>query len=296
MVWDGSTWMASVDGGKRLSELSIAGTHDTMTGHLAVFHRKVTGWAATQDQHLDEQLNRGIRYIDIRVKRIDRRFVCYHGSVYLDTEFRNVMIHCIDFLTRHPRETILMQLADEDRGAPQPWMEEIFHAYLAEAHDGRVLGDWFLKSDRVPTLDEARGRIVLVRRFGPNETLGINFDPWAGHDNVRFDIALPNAMAHIQDVYDLGMSRYNPFADGKWDHVHAMLKDARGETNRAANWYVNFTSEVGGTIPDPRAAMMLVAPPLVKYLKADRSAHVGTLVMDFPLEFGDLVELVCSRN
>lgn len=65
--------MSQLDDNKRLSEMTIPGTHDSGTYTLG--DGPVDSAAKCQTQSIAEQLNNGIRYLDIRLARGQRMMV-----------------------------------------------------------------------------------------------------------------------------------------------------------------------------------------------------------------------------
>lgn len=68
---------------------------------------RVVGWARTQDRTLREQLDDGIRYLDVRVTVRDGELLTWHSvySVPLSTALDDV----VAFSVAHPRELVVVQ-------------------------------------------------------------------------------------------------------------------------------------------------------------------------------------------
>src|SRR5437764_13048815 len=75
----GNNWMSSLNSSLYLSQFSISGTHESMA-----LYESVSGTATCQSLSLADQLNAGVRFIDIRCRNLDNGFVIQHGSVYLN--------------------------------------------------------------------------------------------------------------------------------------------------------------------------------------------------------------------
>src|SRR5262245_6280251 len=104
----GDSWMSQLhDDNLSLSQLSIPGTHDTMT---YLFGGVIIPTAGTQTMKLEDQLNAGIRSIDIRVgPGFQGDLGLYHADVNLLGSFnKDVVETCENFLKAHPSETIVM--------------------------------------------------------------------------------------------------------------------------------------------------------------------------------------------
>ena len=127
-----------------LTQLSIPGTHDSMAynGNIRGTHK----WMAEcQDNDLKWQLNNGIRYIDIRLKLKNGNLRGYHGPAKLGTWLNDVFDILVDFLTKNPSETVIMEYQWE--GVPSN-SDNAYHVVLK-----RKMKDRFQEylRDHVPT-------------------------------------------------------------------------------------------------------------------------------------------------
>ncbi|HYH80796.1 MAG TPA: phosphatidylinositol-specific phospholipase C domain-containing protein, partial [Longimicrobium sp.] len=151
-------WMSFVDGSRKLSELSIPGTHDSASRYIE------SNRLTTQTDGIREQLDSGTRFIDLRVGYTRNTFQLYHEKTFLNLNFGQVRDACRAFLQAHPGETIILSLKKEDK-APQGdnekdgTFQKRFQKYVDES-----ASLWYLGKD-IPTLGEVRGKIVLFRRF-----------------------------------------------------------------------------------------------------------------------------------
>ena len=102
-VASNSSWMAGVDGNKRVSELSLPGTHDTMS------IRAGDAWQ-NQTMTLMQQLTSGIRVFDMRTRHIKNGFRMHHGIIAQDTYFNDVLNDIDSFLAANPSETVLSKM------------------------------------------------------------------------------------------------------------------------------------------------------------------------------------------
>jgi len=82
----GNNWMSSLNGSLSLSQFSIPGTHDSMA-----LYEPVSGTAKCQNLSLGDQLNAGVRFIDIRCRHINNAFAIHHGSIYENANFDDVL-------------------------------------------------------------------------------------------------------------------------------------------------------------------------------------------------------------
>lgn len=183
---DGPCWMSHVDGNKYLDELSIPGTHDSSTCSVDNDTEPQTSLVKCQQDYIPTQLLEGIRYFDIRLggNNEDDNPGIVHGRCYLFKkdghymQLSDVIGYFKTFLNEHPSEALIMLVS---RGNNEATDESATTAFA------KVLGNdpnLFYTSSRVPTLREARGKIVLLRRFGlagssvSGHTWGLDLTEW----------------------------------------------------------------------------------------------------------------------
>lgn len=128
----------------------------------------------------------GIRYFDIRLGRNDENGDpgIDHGRCYLlkkDGGFMHlsdVIGYFKTFLNENPSETLIMLAS---RGNDEATDESVTTAFAKVMHDNP---DLFYTSSRIPTLNEVRGKIVLLRRFVlagnsvSSHTWGLDLTQW----------------------------------------------------------------------------------------------------------------------
>jgi hypothetical protein len=171
-------WMDSIPDQKKLSEITIPGTHDSCTF-------KASPISKCQNLPLPEQLEAGIRFIDIRCRHFEDAFQLHHGAEFLHLDFDYVLKSCRDFLKGHKRECIIMSVKEEhDAAGNKKTFEEVFDGYVQSDPNLWSLGN------TIPTLsDQVRGKTVLLRRFyiAPDSDAtkrGIDLTAWL--DNKTF--------------------------------------------------------------------------------------------------------------
>lgn len=191
---DHSKWMADLDASLTLDKFSIPGTHDSGTEKIA------EGYAHTQNFNIATQLEDGIRFLDIRVSPQNNSgdpLKIKHGDYSCKISFADVLNSCSRFLTVNTNETIIM-LVDSSSGSNKG-IEAGFRAYLEQDQ----YKDLFLLEGKIPTLETARGKIVLFRRFEieGSEVLGVNLSKgWKS--NETFSLTTPDGdQFEIEDEY-----------------------------------------------------------------------------------------------
>ena len=180
---DGPCWMSYVNGNKYLDELSIPGTHDSGTCSVDNDTEPQTSLAKCQQDYIATQLLEGIRYFDIRLGKGDDPGID-HGICYLlkkDGHFMHlsdVIGYFKTFLNENPSEALILLVS---RGNDEATDESVTTAFA------KVMGEnpnLFYTSSRIPTLNEVRGKIILLRRFAlagnsvSGHTWGLDLTEW----------------------------------------------------------------------------------------------------------------------
>lgn len=154
--------MASIPDDRLLSEITMPGTHNTMALYGGVY-------AECQTWSLASQLRAGVRFLDIRVRHVNGNLTIHHGVSYQRAHFGDVLEGVTDFLQEYPTETVLMRLKEE--------FSETGDIYGAVVDYINRYSNWDLlwHSRLVPTMSEARGKIIILQNFnGPD--LGMRYD------------------------------------------------------------------------------------------------------------------------
>jgi 1-phosphatidylinositol phosphodiesterase len=147
-----NTWMENIPN-QLLSELSIPGTHDSCCNLEC-------GVLQTQKYNLTQQLNYGVRFLDIRCRHIENSFQIHHDYFFCDINFDEVLTILKEFLTQFPSECIIMRVKEE---FTQHNCSRNFHAtflqYLCN------FSDMLFINENIPMLNEVRGKVWLICDF-----------------------------------------------------------------------------------------------------------------------------------
>ncbi|KAK8847097.1 hypothetical protein M9Y10_019677 [Tritrichomonas musculus] len=277
--FDSSNWLKSVDGNKKIFSLSIPGTHESCA--------RVGGpLVQCQDWSIEEQLNNGVRYLDIRCRHINDCFMIHHGSVYQQLSFgTGVRDVCINFLKAHPTEFIFMQIKEEYEAVENTRsFEETMKTYI------NSLEQFYFLDEISPTLDQVRGKIVILRRF--SSTINPMGNYLQFQDNTIFT-STTTITARIQDCYNVPtlFDRGN-----KWNHVLSLLNEALINTDNN-KLFVNFGSG-SSAFCYPWSVCDYITPLIGNYLEhAQPNAFVGVIMFDYiNSNYNNLVEILVRRN
>ncbi|MBR0136164.1 MAG: hypothetical protein IJM18_08180 [Clostridia bacterium] len=230
-------WMMRLPDDRPLSEVVIPGTHDSATQYVQLGY-----FSKCQDFSIAQQLEKGYRYLDIRLGVDGDRLKLMHGftacteggwpwsrSLYLD----GVLDDCIGFLKAHPSEIVLFAVKQEHGSESVSDFQRLLCTYIEKDPD------MWLLTDGIPTVGEARGKIVLLRRYNDEAVLGLPAGVphiWIkqkGYDDVSLDTVAADNGTYIlwaQDRYEYG-------AEDKWTaFVNGMKKAETGPDSAALNY------------------------------------------------------------
>ncbi|MEE1755561.1 phosphatidylinositol-specific phospholipase C [Streptomyces sp. SP18CS02] len=253
-------WMGAIGGDVPLRQLTIPGTHDSGA-------RFGGPWAACQTTTIAQQLDSGIRFLDVRCRITGDAFAIHHGASYQNLMFGDVLIACRDFLAAHPSETVLMRVKQEYSEESDAAFRRIFDLYL----DGKGWRGLFRIGDGLPTLGEARGRVVLLADNG-------------GLPGVRYG---DGALFDIQDDY-----MAEPGA--KYPKIEAQFRKAAQTPGKL---YVNYVS-TSALLP-PRWNSDRLNPRVHAFVDGAEASGwkgLGIVPLDFPDTRTGLVESLIRHN
>ena len=263
---------------KYLDELSIPGTHDSSTCSVDNDTEPQTSLAKCQQDYIPTQLLEGIRYFDIRLGKNNENGDpgIDHGICYL-LKKDGGFIHLSDvigyfktFLNENPSEALIMLVS---RGNDEATDDSVTTAF-ANVMDNN--SDLFYTSSHVPTLNEVRGKIVLLRRFKlagdsvDGHTWGLDLTEW--DDKIKAHSGKSMCLVKYEQGFEAAgntgdkepysttvyaQDHYNCTGSSKIDWVDMALKAAAefkrstvditaadGTTVQATErcWFINYTS------------------------------------------------------
>jgi 1-phosphatidylinositol phosphodiesterase len=306
-----SSWMRDIPDDARVTELSIPGTHDTCSVD------GLLGFGKTQNLDLDDQLNAGIRFLDIRLSHYRDNLFVHHDIVHMGKSYADVLDICINFLAQYPSEAIFMSVKDEERfdstlGRFAP--SEVFGKFRGDRANWAVRSSAFQDAFQARTwqqvddeslfynltiplpgsqpassaltartkLGEVRGKIVLFRRFEGGQHLGFDLTHWPENRHFRSATSLIYA---VEDRYQ------DPGESKKYKFAISHIEEARRRAPR--DLYITFSSAVN---LKARGYAKFINPRLSDYLAESPQGRVGIIVMDYFEEPRELVSNVIRTN
>ncbi|GFF25432.1 1-phosphatidylinositol phosphodiesterase [Aspergillus udagawae] len=311
-------WMGELKDSTLLSSLSIPGTHNSPTCHVAAPSVRCQAVSPR------EQLRNGVRFFDIRVQPqfpedpSKDELILVHSvfpiSLTGNKYFRDLMREVNEFLDQNPSETLIISLKRE---GPGNHTDEQLSRILRD-HYARPDSRWYTEP-KIPTLGEVRGKVVLLRRFNVIEELknehdgrgwGIDGSDWA--DNTP-SATCSSGQLCIQDFYevlettniDVKIKYVTEHCDRSSGHCYPFGALPDPEASKAHPFYINFLSASNfwkvGTWPEKIAAKL--NPATVDYLcrkhsDKDGDWSTGVLVTDWVGHEGDwdLVRCIVGMN
>ncbi|MET7757279.1 phosphatidylinositol-specific phospholipase C [Streptomyces sp. NPDC005389] len=252
-------WMAGHGDPTPLQKLTIPGTHDSGA-------RFGGPWSECQNTTIAQQLAAGIRFLDVRCRVTGGSFAIHHGASYQNMMFGDVLVACRDFLAAHPSETVLMRVKQEYSSDSDATFGAVFTDYL----DNRGWRPLFRIGDTVPSLGEARGKVVLIADNGGLP--GLKW--WDG-----------GAIA-LQDDW-------NALPNAKYPKIEAHYRKA---VEQPGKLYINFVS-TSASLP-PRWNSDNLNPRVHGFLDgtANTWKGLGITVLDYPNTRSGLVESLIRHN
>ncbi len=308
-----TSWMRDIPHETPVTALSIPGTHNSacIGGPF--------GFGQTQNLDVSHQLVAGIRFLDIRLAHYQDNLFLHHDVVHMEKNYADVLDICSDFLGQFPSEAIFLSVKDEDRvdsdlgrfapsevfgkdrGNPESWVirsdsfEDAFKARTWQHIEDASLfynfasplsggdsgtADPALTSET--TLEDVRGKIVLLRRFEGSDDVGLDLTYWPENQTFR-SAAIP-----VHDVHD----RYQGLkGEEKYELVVAHLEEAKKGDPK--DLYITFSSAVG---LKAHGYAEIINPRLSDYLAESSKGRVGIIVMDYFEEPSELVSNVIKMN
>jgi len=164
-------WLSMVRDETKVCKLTIPGTHDTMTGmgfYQPVLKYVFNTTAISQVSTLEEQMNSGLRFFDIRpvvsTDTIAKKKILRltHGISELDITFEWTIDQLQSYLKAHPSEFFIVKLqfdnGFEDQKDLYTLLSNVLHM---SKYQGLFVDNW--RPDI--TVGEMRSKILLLSRY-----------------------------------------------------------------------------------------------------------------------------------
>lgn len=289
-----NSWMEKADGGADLLSLNIPGTHDCVTKYVWFSHI-----SKTQNLTIKEQLLLGVRALDIRVESRGQRLKMVHGiakafntpnKLSRQMDLADVLRPSYEFLRENPTETVVFQFKNDSGRENEKCFDNLYYTYIKGNEE-----KWFLKNE-IPTLDEVRGRIYLIRRCKmekrpefTDENTGLDFSHWVEQTQAVPQPLRLMAGKGLQKAF-LIQDRYKYPPRERWaECINVFLDKAQPFSGE---YIIDYLSTAGGLKGPEKNAEYINARFMEKALKA--GCYYGTVYCDFPDEA--LVQKIINLN
>ena len=242
-----TNWMSRVADTKGIWELSVPGTHDSAATTQLIPHpyKSRLGQYETQQLTIKQQLEMGIRFLDLRLSLDNGVLQMVHWVMRTEQTFAQVMEWLSEFLENNPSETIIVSIKNDTNGDKVEFEYAVAEVFKAKPEL------WFSGED-LPTLGEARGKIVLFRRYEVTQlTIGFDISPpkWP-RNPIRFEIPVGAAQTPviIQDNFDF-INKILPLPqvlDEEWKSISLLLDESCSPVPESqGKLFINFLSASG---------------------------------------------------
>lgn len=302
-------WMSMVRDETKVCKMSIPGTHDTMTG--MGFYQPTLKYifnmtAISQLSTLEEQMNCGLRFFDIRpVVSIDtlaqnpadkKILRLAHGMSEIDVTFEEAIDQLLSFLTAHPSEFFIAKLqADNGMEDQKDWPILLNKVMSKPKYQGKFIVNWHPGI----TVAEMRGKILWLSRYDlrsmnsafhypivycdwPDEDPDVkeDLDPVAQRNCAMYNMEDTTIKAKLykQDYYKTTTEQR---MRNKQETVIAMMHSAREVTATDENiWIVNHCSAYTEVSPRGYITNAANLHPLVIEDLLKNTGTVGIIPID----------------
>lgn len=274
----GCNWMSYVDDEASLTALNIPGSHDSGAAFVCCVLKPL---AQTQKLSIREQLDAGVRFLDIRIARNkeSNELMIVHGVVNTYTKngkrlkMKDVLCDVEDFLEDNPTETVIISyqaeggLLDSASSSFYQLVDEMRERF--DKDEDKLLINRGAKS---PRLGEVRGKAILMK----------------------------------SNVYQKVEDHFESTAAQKWDYLQPYFDNAT-EMDLSGDAYftrgygadssprVLYSSCTNGTglSTNPKKAAKIINPKLMNY-SFNAGYYYGWIYMDFVT--ADLASRIYQTN
>lgn len=281
-------WMKPLSDATMMCKLSIPGTHDS----AALYGGR---GLRTQSTDITRQLRQGIRAFDIRLARKDGKLGLFHGHAFQKVYWEDdVLPAFIDFLQRHPSETLVVSLKKEGGELAD------YAALLSASLSRKELQGYFVSDYRPDlTLGECRGKILFLHRNPAMEDYpGAACSGWK--DNASCVLTLRGkggceGRVLLQDEYQYASGKE---ADKKFEACLRNFERVAAEPSGSCRWGISFTSATGMPTGTPLVFARQVNGKVTDALTERGKQPCGIVFIDFVRHAGGrhLVAWLISSN
>lgn len=330
-----SIWMSKYPDSTKLVHMNIPGTHDTATWNYSLATQSSLSGITSlgnqvpaepevyrcQNNSIIDMLNAGIRAFDLRfaLDVTNTSIVFWHSQALLsqNATLDDVLFGYYHWLDDHPSEAVLLSLQYEGSTTEYGSNDAEAQLKLFDVLTSPVAEQYLVQTrDELGTLGDARGKIILLRRFDvdrlPNSyedaLPGLHFSPtlWADNspDMKIIYNAANNDTAYIEDYYEpQAPPQSNATVNIQWKYNATIEHLSRAADKSLAPDSLWWTWASGGKVSDGVFPVIMaigngmqytpaggVNQKLVTFLEGMKGKRVGIVMFDFFGTPGNLVE------
>ena len=249
-------WMAGIPDEALLSSINIPATHDTGTAGVVEDLVPSVSITSCQNLYYDEQLNMGARSFDIRANATkddasaaDVKIV--HGGELWQCQEKNgndltlqsILNTSLGFLEKHKSETVILTVKP-DAGSTIG-LEHAVAEFIEKNKDKVYSGG------DIPSMKEARGKIIFLRRFNLTKNYDSSVERAMGFNLTNWDDIKYKDYKYAYKLYDDGKNHvyiqdaYNTYGSEKWPYILETMKQTTGQDTSHPieynSWVFNYT-------------------------------------------------------
>ena len=151
---DYSDWMSNIKDDINVNEIVMPGSHDAGS-------YKMVWLGETQNFNIEQQLEMGVRYFDLRVNKMDEEYVIFH-SIINGVEFLPILESIKNFIIENPTETLLLDFQHFEGGSQndvyQFITEYLYDNNLVVINDTNLSDLEFISNLK---MKDARGKCII---------------------------------------------------------------------------------------------------------------------------------------
>jgi 1-phosphatidylinositol phosphodiesterase len=289
-----------------ITQINLPGTHDSCAVSWLPF-------VSTQTLGIVQQLDSGIRFLDLRVgfhkNGNTEELYMFHGDILINSlgggiRLQDVLTGVYAWLSVNNREFVMVSVRRD--GPDSTTGQSAASAIAGIVKQNPNLwnkNDW---SSGPPKISEVQGQIVLVRRFAWPSTvsnaIGVDFNMNWADNNPSFTI--PYNWSNVNVGIGCVQDQYQP--DGSLNKCiqqkYKAISDhfTRARTGPDQNLYLNFASGTNAPFVPPPFLSGGVNPQIVaelsKPLPNNSASRVGIVLVDFCEAPSNLIQAIVDSN
>ena len=208
--------------------------------------------------------------------KLVHNFVNCHEDASLFSDYLyidDVTTSIYDFLDEHPQETVIVNFKIEDDEHSVSEIQELLVREIREHTDY-----WYTENS-IPTLEEVRGKIVLMTRFEDEAETGMTGIQLIWEEQNNKDIVdIPYDLYVTDSCRFWVQDRYKYAVDEKYEAIVDGLENCEADEN---TFFLNFTSTSGnGIIGHPKGYANKINGFLMDYDFKENIGY-GIIIVDY---------------